>query len=279
MFVTDVDKDGTNDLLTVGRYVANSSQLSIWHLQGSDLSLVQRLPLTQANVTSANSVYASDLDNDGIVEIMIGGYSNSLSNSKGHASVWLCKEQKFSLEASATWQLAGGTAKTIAGGNQGNTAVNNVKAGDLDGDGKKEMVTAGFAYDGAKVTAQIKIWRWDGNDLMELASQEWATDYLTEAKSIALNDVNGDGKIEIVQSGIAAAEASFKNPEGVHDRGQLRVWTYNGTGLSLIESKDWTFDEGSCAWNIGNGDVDNDGVVEMITVGCTALRTMCDPDM
>jgi hypothetical protein len=279
IFVSDVDKDGINDVLTVGRYISGLSQLSLWHFQEGNLLLVQRSPLAAANVTSASSVYASDLDNDGTMEIMVGGYSDSLSNSKGLASIWRWNGQVLSLEAAKTWQLAGGTAKTIAGGNQGNTAVNNVKAADLDGDGKEEMVTAGFAYDGDKVNAQIKIWRWDGNSLTELASEEWATDYLTEAKSIALNDVNGDGKVEIVQSGIAAAEDSFKNPEGIHDRGQLRVWAYNGIGLSLMESEEWTFDEGSCAWNVGNGDVDNDGVVEMITVGCTALNSLCDPDM
>ncbi len=279
IFASDVNMDGTVDILTIGRNVGNSSQLSLWHLREDNLLLVERMPLTAANVTSASSVYANDLDNDSIVEILIGGYTDTLSNSRGLASIWQWNGQTLSLAAAETWQLAGGTAKTIAGGNQGNTAVNKVGVGDLDGDEKKEVVTAGFAYDGTKVNAQIKIWRWDGNTLIELASQEWATDYLTEAKSFALNDVNGDGKIEIVQSGIVAAEDSFKNPEGVHDRGQLRVWAYNGTALSLIESKDWTFDEGSCAWNVGNGDVDNDGVVEMITVGCTALKGLCDPDM
>jgi len=279
IFVIDVDTDGTNDVLTVGRFAGNSSQLSLWHLKGSDLSPVERVPLAEANITAASSVYSGDLDNDGNIETIIGGYSDSLSNSKGLVSVWRWSGLKLSLKAVKTWQLAGGTAKTIAGGNQGNTAVNNVKADDLDGDGRKEIVTAGFAYDGVRVNAQVKVWRWDGSNLSELASQEWATDYLTEAKSIALNDVNGDGKVEIVQAGIAAAEGSFKNPEGVHDRGQLRVWNYNGTGLVLTESNDWTFDEGACAWNVGNGDVDNDGVVEVITVGCTALKSLCDPDM
>ena len=279
LFVSDADKDGINDVLTVGRYSGNSSQLSLWHIQGSELSLVRRMPLAEAGVTSANSVYANDLDNDGTVEIMVAGYSDSLSNSRGLVSIWQWNGQELLLNAAKTWQLAGGTAKTIAGGNQGNTAVNNVKSADLDGDGKKEVVTAGFAYDGANVNAQIKVWRFYGSTLTELASQEWATDYMTEAKSITLSDVNGDGKAEIVQSGITAAEGSFNNPEGVHDRGQLRIWSYNGTGLVLIEGKDWTFDEGACAWNVGTGDVDNDGVVEIITVGCTALESNCDPDM
>ncbi len=279
LFVSDVDKDGINDLLTVGRHADNSSQLSIWHVEESNLLLDQTLPLTGANVTSANSVYTSDLDNDGAIEVLIGGYSDSLANSNGLVSVWYWNGQEFSLEAVNKWQLGEGTAKTIAGASQGNTAVNNVKAADLDGDGNKEVVTAGFAFDGQNVNAQIKVWRWDTTCLTELASKEWATDYLTEAKSIALNDVNGDGKVEIVQSGIAASKDSFNNPEGVHDRAQIRIWSFNGTGISLVESRDWTFDEGACAWNVGSGDVDNDGIVEMVTVGCTALKGNCDPDM
>ena len=186
---------------------------------------------------------------------------------------------ELKLKTVKTWQLAGGSAKTIAGGVQGNTVVYNIKAADLDKDGKKEMVSAGSTYDGVNVNGEIKVWRWDGSGLIELASQDWATDYMTEAKSIALNDVDGDGNVEIVESGIAAAEGSFNNPEGIHDRGELRVLSYNGTGLVLEESKDWTFDEGACAWNIGVGDVDNDGVVEIITVGCSALKGQCDPDM
>jgi hypothetical protein len=284
MFVSDVDKDGTNDLLTVGQtgmYSKNvgPSQLSLFHLQGSDLTLVNSLPLAQFNVTSANSVYASDLDNDGTVEIIVAGYSDSLPNSKGLVSIWCWNGQHFSQKTAITWQLTGGTAINPAGGTQGNTAVNNVKAGDLDGDGKKEIVTAGFAYDGTRIDGQVKVWRWDGSNLIELASQEWTDDYMTEAKSVALNDVNGDGKVEIVQSGIVAAEGSFNNPEAVHDRGELRVWSFNETSLGLIETKDWTFDEGVCAWNVGCGDVDQDGVVEMITVGCSALHGDCDPDM
>jgi len=280
LFVSDVDKDGVNDLLTVSRYSVNSSQqLSLWHIQGSDLTLVDRFSLSEAKVTSANSIFVDDVDNDGDVEIIVAGYSDSLENSKGLISIWHLNDQKLELKAMTTWQLAEGSAKTIAGGNQGNTAVNNVKAADLDGDGRKEIVTAGFAYDSAKVNAQIKVWHFNSGKLIEHSTREWASDYMTEAKSIALNDVNGDGKVEIVQSGITAAKDSFNNPEGVHDRGQLRVWSYSPTGLGLIVSKDWTFDEGACAWNVGVGDVDNDGAAEIITVGCSALMGNCDPDM
>jgi len=96
---------------------------------------------------------------------------------------------------------------------------------------------------------------------------------------MSLDDVDNDGNLEIVTSGITAAEDSFKNSEALHDRGQLKVWGFNGTSLSVEQSTEWVFDEGACAWNVGNGDIDKDGILEIITVGCTAFGTLCDPDM
>jgi hypothetical protein len=283
IFVSDVDKDGISEIVTVGRLNKNSlntGQLCLWHFEDNALSLAGRLELDIANVTNANSVYASDLDNNGNIEIIVGGYSDNLNNSKGQLSVWQWNGQEFSLKANENWQLIPEIcAETIAGGVQGNTIVYNVKAADLDGDGFKEIVSGGFAFDGEKVNAQLKIWRWDGSVLTMLESQEWATDYLTEVKSISLDDVDNDGKTEVVTSGITAAEDSFKNSEAIHDRGQLKVWGFNGTALILKQSAEWTFDDGACAWNVGNGDVDKDGILEIITVGCTALGSLCDPDM
>ena len=283
IFVSDVDKDGTSEIATVGRLRKNSlttGQLCLWHFKDNALSLDAKFELDSANVTNANSVYASDLDNNGKIEIIVGGYSDNLNNSKGQLSIWQWNNQEFSLKANEKWQLVPDIyAETIAGAVQGNTIVNNAKASDFDGDGFKEIATGGFAFDGEKVKAQLCVWRWDGNVLTRLASQEWATDYLTEVKSLSLNDVDNDGKPEIVTSGITAAENSFKNSEALHDRGQLRVWGFNGTAIVLEQSADWTFDEGACAWNVGNGDVDRDGVLEIITVGCTALGSLCDPDM
>ena len=179
----------------------------------ASLTLDETTNLDVANVTSANSVYASDLDNDGTVEVVIGGYSDTLSNSHGQLTVWQWNGTAFVLVGNENWHTGEGTAKTIAGGNMGNTVVNNVKAADLDGDGLKEIITAGFSYFDGNVNGQIKVWSWNGKVLTEKASQQWATDYLTEAKCITLNDVDGDGKTEIVQSGIAAARDSFNNSQ------------------------------------------------------------------
>jgi len=281
--VSDVDKDGKSEIITVGRLRKNSvntGQLCLWHFQDDALSLVGSLELDVVKVTNANSVYASDVDNNGNVEIIIGGYSGNLNNSKGQLSLWHWNGQEFSSKCNENWQLVPGVyAETIAGAIQGNTIVNNVKAANLDGDGFKEIVAGGFAFDGEKVKAQLVIWQWNGQSLTKLESQEWATDYLTEVKAMSLDDVDNDGNLEIVTSGITAAEDSFKNSEALHDRGQLKVWGFNGTSLSVEQSTEWVFDEGACAWNVGNGDIDKDGILEIITVGCTAFGTLCDPDM
>ena len=55
----------------------------------------------------------------------------------------------------------------------------------------------------------------------------------------------------------------------------------SGNTLTLKQSKDWIVGEAVCAWNVGTGDVDNDGVVEIVTVGCMQIENSrdCDPDL
>ena len=283
IFVSDVDKDGMPEIITVGRVHSgdrSGAQLCIWHLQGNSLTLQGDAQWFVANVTSANSVYAYDLNNDGQIEIITGGYANELKNSSGQLRIWHWNGEELSLKANEEWRLVEGVyALNIAGGVQGNTMVNNVKVGDVDGDGIPEIITGGFAYDGEKVTAQLRIWMWDGEALSLEESKEWVTDYLNEVKCISLNDVDGDSRIEIVTSGIVAAYGSFATNETSPNTAQLRIWGWDGTTLALRQSQDWTIGDGVCAWNVGTGDLDNDGTVEIVTVGCMGMNNLCDPDM
>jgi hypothetical protein len=170
-----------------------------------------------------------------------------------------------------------GYGLTISGSVMGNTMVNDVKVGDVDGDGSPEIITGGFAYDGDKVDAQLRIWSWNGQALTLEKSQEWTSQDITELKSISINDVDNDGIKEIVTSGLTGASGSFYL--GSPQMAQLRVWGWDGNTLTLKHSTDWYIDEGACAWNVATGDVDKDGVTEIVTVGCTYLSDMCDPDM
>jgi hypothetical protein len=185
------------------------------------------------------------------------------------------------MKANAEWRMVDGYSVDNAGNVMGNTMAHNVKVGDVDDDGFPEIVTGGFTYDGEKVKGQLRIWNWTGGILNLEKSQEWMTSDITEIKSVSLNDVDGDGKIEIVTSGSSAGYDSFAQDATDKAHAQLRVWSWDGNTLTLKQSKDWIVGEAVCSWNVGTGDVDNDGVVEIVTVGCMQIENShdCDPDL
>ena len=280
--ISDVDRDGTPEIFTIGRFnngTQYSAQLCAWHWNADGLTLKNNVEWGSTNATRVNSLYVYDLNDDGVNDIVTGGYANSLRNSSGQLRIWHWDGEDFSLIANEEWRLKdSGYGLTIAGGIMGNTIVNNVKIGDVDGDGSPEIVTGGFAYDGEKVDAQLRIWNWNGQALTLEKSQEWTTQDLVEVESMSINDVDGDGRKEIMTSGVSAASGSFYS--GVPQMAQLRVWSWDGKALILkYNSQDWFIDNGAAARNVASGDVDKDGVTEIVTVGCTFLGDLCDPDM
>ena len=284
--ITDADKDGNPEIITAGRtfnIITNqtNAELRVWLWNGNELKLLKNVEWNDnGNATSANSLAAADINNDGKIEIVTAGYNQGLANSAGQIRVWHWNGTALSLQASQEWQtIPNAYALTSAGGIQGNTVVNNVKIGDVDGDGAREIITGGFTYDGEKVNAQLRIWNLTAQTIALEASYEWSSEYITEVKSITLNDVDKDGNIEIVTSGVTAGQTSFTENATTKEMAQLKVWGWNGTNLSLKQSVDWTVGEGVCAWNVASGDIDKDGTVEIVTVGCMYVTNLCDPDM
>jgi hypothetical protein len=283
IFASDLDQDGMQEILTVGRFTnvsQNGARLCVWNLEDNSLAMKSSSEWCISNVTSVSSVFAQDLDNDGSIEVITSGYAYDLKNSSGQIRVWDYDGTGLTLKANEEWRLIEGAyALTIAGGVQGNTAVHKVEVGDVDSDGVPEIVTVGFTYDGEDVNAQLRIWSWNGSRLLLEKSKEWVTDYITIAQCVSLSDVDGDSKLEIVTSGGVGAEGSFANNATDPNQAQLRVWNWDGTELTLEHAKDWTINDGVYAFNVGTGDVDGDGVTEIVTVGCMTISNLCDPDL
>ena len=283
IFISDVDNDGSAEILTVGRVSNNtqaSAQLCVWQWDGNRLTLRKSVEWRTGKEAYAYSVCAYDLNNDGKIEIITGGYDNDLTNSSGQLRIWHWNEEELSMKANEEWRMVDGVyGVTITGNPMGNTVVNNVKVDDVDGDGTPEIVSGGWTYDGEKFNAQLRIWNWNGHVLNLEKSHEWISEDITEIKSISLNDVDGDGNVDIVTSGITSVYGSFKNVESTPDAAQLRVWSWNGKTLTLKQAEDWTIGEGVVAWNLVTGDVDEDGTVEIVTVGCMGESNLCDPDL
>jgi hypothetical protein len=283
IFVRDVDGDNAPEVLAVGRASSlneTTAQLSVWHWDGENLTLKNSVKWSApADIARANSVYAADLNKDGVIEIVTGGYVNNPKNSSGQLRIWQFDGTDLALRANAEWRTVDDYSLDSAGNVMGNTMVYNVKAADVDGDGYPEVVTGGFTYDGAKAEAQLRIWNWTNGALNLEKSQEWATLDITELKSISIGDVDSDGSKEIVTSGLTCGYGSFAENAPNKSRAELKIWSWDGNALKLKLGNDWIVGEGVCAWNDGTGDVDNDGVVEIVTVGCMYVGTLCDPDL
>jgi hypothetical protein len=283
IFAGDVDRDGVVEILAAGGGIVDFNvslaRLCILRLEEDQLFLEKSVEWCTAKNAGAHSVFAADLDKNGDVEIVTCGYDYGLTNSSGQLRIWHWNGQELVLEKNEEWRLVEGVyGTTVTGDPMGNTMAENVKVSDVDGDGTPEVVTGGFAYDGQKMNAQLRIWNWNGDVLALEKSHEWFTDDITEIKCVSLGDVNGDGHVEIVTSGGAAVYGGFQNgtkPETA----QLRIWSWNGEALNLVQKEDWTIGEGTFAWNVATGDIENDGTVEIVTVGCMYVSTLCDPDL
>jgi hypothetical protein len=280
--VGDLDGDGIAEIFASGTVVRNSTafaRLSILRWNEGSLFLVKSYEWCAGGDAGAKSVRVCDLDNDGVIEVVTGGYDHGVTNSSGQLRVWQWDGEELVLKANEEWRLVEDTyGVTVTGDPMGNTLVENVKVGDLDGDGVVEIVSGGFAFDGEKMNAQLGIWCWSGSSLVLEGTQEWFVEDITEVKAIALDDLNGDGRLEIFVSGGTAVYGGFDvdtQPEAAF----LTVWRWDGDVLGLICEEDWTVGEGVFAWNVGTGDVDGDGVTEIVTVGCMYVNQLCDPDL
>jgi hypothetical protein len=283
IFISDIDNDDTPEILTVGRAYNTSqlnAQLTIWQWDGDSISLKGNVEWSSGgDIARANSVQAADLDKDGISEIVTAGYVNNLENSSGQLRIWKFDGDKVALMANAEWRMVDAFSLDMAGNVLGNTVVNNIKVADVDGDAIQEIVTGGFTYDGARALAQLRIWNWTNSILNLEASYEWATSDITEIKSISIADVDSDGNKEVVTSGLTCGYDSFAEGALDKSRAEVKIFVWNGNTLSAKLSTNWIAGESVCGWNVGTGDVDNDGAVEIMTVGCMYVDDLCDPDL
>lgn len=96
-------------------------------------------------------------------------------------------------------------------------------------------------------------------------SYEWATDGHSYAEAVATGDIDNDGIIEIVTVGY------FRNSTTSNYDGELDIWNWNGTQLTLEHAEhyyfDYTLSSETRFTSVALGDVDNDSSVEVVIAG------------
>jgi hypothetical protein len=112
-------------------------------------------------------------------------------------------------------------------------------SGDVDGDGKDELITG---YNSGDI---VRVYRVEGKDLKEVGSHDWGSD--SRFSGVATGDIDSDGKDELL---------TFDNELD-------RIYGYDYPGFTQIAYHDWSGDHQF--ETVACGDVTGDSAEEILT--------------
>jgi len=109
VWTSDIDGDGTKEIVTCGTYWNSTdsqiyAQLNVWNW--NDISITSEFNQTWQSPTGRvepNSVFAKDVDNDGEVEILTGGYRRDGTAYTSQLRIWNWNGTAMSLEHNEEW--------------------------------------------------------------------------------------------------------------------------------------------------------------------------------
>jgi hypothetical protein len=224
--------------------------------------------------TYVYGIATGDLDNDGTPEIVTAGRYHTGETSYageqvryGQIKIWNWNGTAYALRHTLNWTLAGDGSPWWRG-------IQALTIDDVDNDGTKEIITAGYVWEHISVPpwmgtyeSEIGIWNWNGTTLqLEHQAKWWNLTGVTNIKDMMLNDVwtsdvDGDGVKEIATCG------TYSNMTTFLTHAQLNVWNWNGTIFTGEHNQTWQAPERVEPNSIFAKDVDNDGQVEILTGG------------
>jgi len=175
------------------------------------------------------AVTLGDLNGDGVLDMVTAGYIGS----GGEATVFL-GQGDGTFQELATYATEGLFSYAVT-------------LGDLNGDGVLDMVTAGDSGPGE---ATVFLGQGDGS-FRELAT--YATELLA-SYAVTLGDLNGDGVLDMITAG---------------DSGPGEATVFLGQGDGTFQELATYAAEGFFSLAVTLGDLNGDGVLDMVTAGQT----------
>ena len=207
--VGDVNGDGVTD---IGAAVAANGAPHVKIFDGvTGVELLSFFAFDTAYIGGL-SLAMADLNGDGLAEIIVGASQGVL-----HVKIF---------NGITGAELNGFYAYTDANGTPTQSGVS-VAAGDLDGDGKAEIVTGA-----SSIAPHVKVFNGNGAILQSYFAFDAST--FTGGVSVAVGDLNGDGKAEIAAgvngSGIGLVNVFYGNGDV---RGPVAVPANKNPGLAI----------------------------------------------
>ncbi len=180
----DFDNDGDLDLIVVAGgnlHKLNAPEYMARYYENNgkgEFSRVINFPVIRTN---AGAILSIDIDQDNDMDIIIGGLSSPGLFPQAPKSYCLINDQ-------GTFRVM---TSTIFPDLDEIGMITDIKAGDLDGDGKEELIIVG---DWMPVT----IFSFDGKKMQNKTSQYGLGDINGWWKSITVEDVDGDGDMDML---------------------------------------------------------------------------------
>jgi hypothetical protein len=192
----------------------------------------------------------ADLDGDGTLELIAGGFSAQDGGRRSTIIAYRQRGDTWSPVAEGGWD-----------GGEGST-VRNVEIADVDGDGKLDVIGLGrLGASPHDARASLVALSLESGKLVERAGYSWLVGRYTHGYGLAIGDLDGDGKPEIVTGGFQF--------DGTSETGFVRVWSLRNN--ELIPRGAMTLDgQGSPSMRVNDiaiGDVDGDGRPEIVVAG------------
>ena len=220
---------------------------------------------SHGQLTDLASVVTADFDGDGVMDVAVGRPESDLSRPQGGA-VFIYKGSAGGLPSQPTWTLMGDSDTARFG--------DTVLAGDLDGDGRAELVVSS---PGASLTignsGAVYLYRFGADGPEPLGAPLSNTGRGSFGTGLALADVDGDGDLDVVVGSPAAdlAPTSTVSTRGVIDiflltpgqpvpvQSNIRLGGSNLTQAGKIESRRAT----ELGRAVAVGDLNGDGLPDL----------------
>jgi hypothetical protein len=231
--VADVNGDGKPDIV-----VANENVVAV--LLGNGDGTFQAAVTYGSGGAGAGPAAVADVNGDGKPDIVVG---NDCLDSNCYTS--------------GVGVLLGngdGTFQAAVTYGSGGFGPNSVAVADLNGDGKSDIVVGNDCDSNGELhceTGPVDVLLGNGDGTFQPAVPYYSYE---SPQSIAVADVNGDGKLDLV-----VGTSAFVN---IQTLGEIDVFLGNGDGTFQLAV---TYDSGQGAWGVAVADVNGDGKPDIVS--------------